>query len=204
MGRARQEAAQRQRVIGVVVISALLALGLLVWLPFQGQDAQYIEQCLAEWGTAHSGHPPTSPPPFLSVAGTHSSSCTDTDQDMNMDPSNCPKEMPPALRDAYTLNGMCSAIKCVSLNFVAEPSPGQIDVMLEYKCQTGPAYQKKHHYSQEQIDSSATPHHTSDMQSSSAHASPPQQLQMCRRDLETTTAFLIDCSTRLWRSSLCT
>ncbi|ELR19223.1 uncharacterized protein ACA1_263930 [Acanthamoeba castellanii str. Neff] len=112
MGRARQEAAQRQRVIGVVVISALLALGLLVWLPFQGQDAQYIEQCLAEWGTAHS----------------------DTDQDMNMDPSNCPKEMPPALRDAYTLNG-------------------QIDVMLEFKCQTGPAYQKKHHYSQEQIDS---------------------------------------------------
>jgi hypothetical protein len=46
-------------VIGVVVISALLALGVLVWLPFQGQDAQYIEQCLAEWGTAHSGSFPT-------------------------------------------------------------------------------------------------------------------------------------------------
>lgn len=63
---------QRQRVIGVVMISALLALGVLVWLPFQGQDAQYIEQCLAEWGTAHSGSTSPPPPPQTFLSGPDS------------------------------------------------------------------------------------------------------------------------------------
>jgi hypothetical protein len=81
---------------------------------------------------------------------------TDADEDMNVDPQNCPEEMPASLRDAYTLNGTHGWFlgSLATLTF-RRRHVGQVTVVNQYKCQTGALYQKKHHYTQQQIDASA-------------------------------------------------
>jgi hypothetical protein len=80
---------------------------------------------------------------------------TDDESDMNKKPWSCPEEMPANLVDQYTMN---KQIGSFFLKPYSSPPGGTFlpvvlpDVVLWYKCQTGPQYDKEHRYSDELVE----------------------------------------------------